>query len=95
MKTLLIFLVSLTPFFLSLFLLRKAKRRLENDLRRVRNRVEQFHYDQGHQTRVSSYANIGDLSCEYNARSPFLRCAINPSGPCQNCQHYRPRDKNV
>lgn len=27
---------------------------------------------------------IGWLSCDHNARSPYLRCAINPVGPCSN-----------
>jgi Family of unknown function (DUF6464) len=31
---------------------------------------------------------IGDLSCTYNARSPYIRCAINPDGLCQDCRHY-------
>lgn len=31
---------------------------------------------------------IGDLSCRHNARSPHLRCAVNPSGPCRNCHDY-------
>ena len=31
---------------------------------------------------------IGDLGCKNNARSPFLRCAINPSGECQGCKDY-------
>jgi Family of unknown function (DUF6464) len=31
---------------------------------------------------------IGDLSCSYNARSPYIRCAINPDGLCQDCRHY-------
>ncbi|MFN6572392.1 DUF6464 family protein [Dendronalium sp. ChiSLP03b] len=29
---------------------------------------------------------IGDVTCKFNARSPFLRCAINPSGNCQGCK---------
>jgi hypothetical protein len=32
---------------------------------------------------------IGDGSCLYNARSEVLRCAVNPSGPCDRCSHYR------
>ena len=32
---------------------------------------------------------IGDLSCTYNARSPYIRCAINPEGLCQDCHHYQ------
>lgn len=31
---------------------------------------------------------LGDTSCRFNAHSPFLRCAVNPSGPCQNCSSY-------
>lgn len=34
---------------------------------------------------------IGDINCQYNARSPHLRCAINPSGPCEGCSHFDPR----
>ncbi|NJN02795.1 MAG: hypothetical protein HC816_10190 [Leptolyngbyaceae cyanobacterium RM1_1_2] len=24
---------------------------------------------------------VGDISCQFNARSPYLRCAVNPIGP--------------
>ncbi len=24
---------------------------------------------------------VGDITCEYNARSGYIRCAVNPSGP--------------
>lgn len=34
---------------------------------------------------------IGDLTCEFNARSPELRCAIKPSGPCEACTHRTDR----
>ncbi|NJM97009.1 MAG: hypothetical protein HC800_07340 [Phormidesmis sp. RL_2_1] len=33
---------------------------------------------------------IGDTTCSYNARSELIRCAINPSGPCFECQYYQP-----
>jgi hypothetical protein len=32
---------------------------------------------------------IGDRSCQFNARSPIIRCAVNPTGPCEGCQHYQ------
>jgi hypothetical protein len=32
---------------------------------------------------------IGDTSCQFNAHSPLLRCAVNPDGPCQACPHYQ------
>lgn len=31
---------------------------------------------------------IGKISCKYNARSPYIRCAVNPSGSCEDCRHY-------
>jgi hypothetical protein len=33
---------------------------------------------------------IGDPTCRYNARSPLLRCAVLPEGPCAACTHHRP-----
>lgn len=33
---------------------------------------------------------IGEWSCLYNARSPLLRCAVNPLGPCESCPQYQP-----
>jgi hypothetical protein len=33
---------------------------------------------------------IGDITCQYNARSELLRCAVNPEGPCEGCQYYEP-----
>lgn len=34
---------------------------------------------------------IGDPTCRFNARSPLLRCAVLPSGPCDRCSHREPR----
>ncbi|WP_017327291.1 DUF6464 family protein [Synechococcus sp. PCC 7336] len=36
---------------------------------------------------------IGDSTCEYNARSPLLRCAPNPLGPCAGCTSFQPRSE--
>lgn len=33
---------------------------------------------------------IGDITCQFNARSSYIRCAVNPQGPCQGCRHYEP-----
>ncbi len=35
---------------------------------------------------------VGDITCRYNARSAYLRCAINPSGPCTKCSQYESID---
>ncbi len=34
---------------------------------------------------------MGDITCEQNARSPYLRCAVNPMGPCDGCSSYAPK----
>lgn len=34
---------------------------------------------------------MGDITCDLNARSPYLRCAINPMGPCDGCSSYAPK----
>ena len=34
---------------------------------------------------------IGDPHCRFNARSPLLRCAVLPAGPCDRCAHFLPR----
>lgn len=34
---------------------------------------------------------IGDLTCQFNARSSYIRCAVNPFGPCETCPHYQAR----
>ncbi|WP_204136861.1 DUF6464 family protein [Halomicronema sp. CCY15110] len=35
---------------------------------------------------------MGDITCEFNARSELVRCAVNPDGPCPGCTHYQSRD---
>jgi Family of unknown function (DUF6464) len=35
---------------------------------------------------------IGDISCKLNARSGYIRCAVNPSGPCHGCRFYEARE---
>lgn len=34
---------------------------------------------------------IGDPTCRFNARSPLLRCAVLPEGPCDRCGAFEPR----
>lgn len=34
---------------------------------------------------------LGDVNCRFNARSELLRCAVNPSGPCQGCRFFEMR----
>ena len=34
---------------------------------------------------------IGDPACRFNARSPLLRCAVLPDGPCERCSAFEAR----
>ena len=35
---------------------------------------------------------MGDVTCEYNARSELVRCAVNPKGHCDDCTQYQARE---
>ncbi|HEY9695760.1 MAG TPA: DUF6464 family protein [Trichocoleus sp.] len=39
-------------------------------------------------TEMNGYWVVGDASCEFNARSELVRCAVNPTGPCAGCKYY-------
>ena len=32
---------------------------------------------------------LGNMDCRYNARSPVIRCAVNPDGPCDRCSNFQ------
>lgn len=34
---------------------------------------------------------IGDATCRFNAHSELLRCAANPTGPCESCRFFEKR----
>ncbi len=46
---------------------------------------------QGEQEQIHSYF-VGNTNCLYNAHSPYIRCAVNPCGPCEDCPHYEPKE---
>ncbi|MBP0016968.1 MAG: hypothetical protein J7647_05340 [Cyanobacteria bacterium SBLK] len=88
--------LSIMPFFLSRFLLRQAIQQWEETLGQVRAdnvlhlRVHTMFANPSEQcAREEDSYFIGNTLCRYNARSPYLRCAVNPAGPCQNCRHFR------
>jgi hypothetical protein len=95
MIALLILMVGLTPSLVSLWIMRQAdaqaQERLRHALEAIANRglpslqpIPDLRYVEG------IGLLIGDFTCRYNARSRYLRCAINPSGPCEGCRQYDP-----
>lgn len=98
LETILIFVLGLTPPLLSVLLMHRAKERAQVRLRaamqtspvvwsRQRNQLPPDHY---HLEGVGYL--IGDITCRFNARSPYMRCAVNPCGSCEGCHHYEARE---
>ncbi len=87
-----LFILSVLPSLTYLIIVQKFNRRWRSRLRRVRtiNSRREIYYENSRQ-RVSK-RHIGDASCQYNALSRYVRCAIAPYGPCKGCSHYRERE---
>ncbi|TVP65268.1 MAG: hypothetical protein EA343_03805 [Nodularia sp. (in: Bacteria)] len=99
LKTLLVITVGLLPSLFSLWVIRKTQTRTRLRMRqaatnlsggRIRDYIRPTEGDRYYLEGVGYL--IGDISCTFNARSGYMRCAVNPSGPCQNCRHYEPRE---
>jgi hypothetical protein len=92
--------IGLTPAAISLWVCLYSRRQFQQSLHRaaeyaaherfrrrpIRPRNPDEHYVEG------IGLVIGDITCQLNARSPFLRCVPNPYGPCQGCSEYEGRE---
>ncbi|MEH2084672.1 MAG: DUF6464 family protein [Nostoc sp.] len=98
LKALLVIAIGFLPSLFSLWMMRKTRRsRL-----RMRQAAMNFPIVQGRQNLRPVEGDryylegvgylIGDISCKYNARSGYMRCAVNPEGPCNGCRHYEPKE---
>ena len=93
-ETIFVIILGLLPPLMSLWFMRRAEARAQNRLRAAMAAVER----RGMRTiqRLASEQQYvegiglltGDITCRFNARSPHLRCAVNPIGPCQDCRYY-------
>jgi Family of unknown function (DUF6464) len=84
-KIVVIFCLALLPLSLSAWYLRKARERLRQRLIAARYASQAIAFTQS--PRRPPLA-IGDTTCRFNARSVYIRCAINPEGPCEGCRYY-------
>lgn len=97
LETVLVFVLGLTPPVLSIWIMHRVKERAQARLREAAH-VSVERVLQRNQTPPDRYYLegvgylIGDITCRFNARSPYIRCAVNPSGPCQGCYHYETRE---
>ncbi|MBW4632161.1 MAG: hypothetical protein KME30_09730 [Iphinoe sp. HA4291-MV1] len=99
METLLIITISFLPSLFSLWLMRKTQARRRSQFRRaattspVRRVPQNMTPDNSDRYYLEGVGYlVGDISCRFNARSGYLRCAVNPSGPCEDCRFYEPRE---
>lgn len=99
MKKLLVIIIGFLPSLFSLWLMRKTRARMRSRFRRAATtsfvgRVQQNtipdNSDRYYLEGVGYL--VGDISCRFNARSGFLRCAVNPSGPCEGCRLYEQKE---
>ncbi|MEM6353401.1 MAG: DUF6464 family protein [Cyanobacteria bacterium P01_D01_bin.14] len=91
---LLILVIGLTPALLSAWVSLRSRRRVQARFQlaveaaanqRFREWVRR-HPDEHYVDGLGFV--IGDITCNLNARSPYLRCAVNPAGPCTGCRAY-------
>jgi type II secretory pathway pseudopilin PulG len=94
LSILLILVLALMPPLLTWLLSKRMERRAQERLRAAIAAAERRQLQQllrrsnDHQYVEGIGSLIGDFTCRYNARSPYIRCAVNPSGPCESCRSY-------
>ncbi len=96
-RILLILLIGITPWLISLWILYKSQAQTRERLIAARLSVGSRRITIGSSPPEEQYIQgvgyiIGDLTCKFNARSPIIRCAVNPNGPCKDCSHYESID---
>lgn len=101
LKTLLVIAVGFLPSLFSLWVIRKTRSRARLRMRQAAmnfprmRQGENFTSPEGDRYYLEGVGYlIGDISCKFNARSGYIRCAVNPDGPCNGCRHYEPRELN-
>jgi hypothetical protein len=95
-KLVLILFLSILPSLIYLLIFHQVKQRWRSRLRRAQiitnyHQRAQLHNYFGDRRRATTKYFLGDQNCQNNAHSPYIRCAINPSGPCDQCSHYEPK----
>lgn len=97
MLALFILLLGLTPCLVSLWTIRQSNARAQTRLNLVMESVAARGLAAIRLAAEHDYVEglgyvTGDITCQFNARSPHLRCAVNPTGPCDQCSHYQSRE---
>lgn len=102
LETLLVFAIVLIPQLFSVWIIRRIEARTRAKLRQAMHTAAIIR-TQRHRTNSPLIPDryylegvgylIGDISCRFNARCGYLRCAVNPQGPCEGCRHYEAKEE--
>ncbi len=99
LRTLLVIAVGFLPSLVSLWVIRKTRSRSRLRMRQAAMNFprmgerQNFTSPEGDRYYLEGVGYlIGDISCKFNARSGYIRCAVNPDGPCNGCRHYEPKE---
>ena len=100
LTALVIIFIGLAPSLVSLWVMRQAGDQARDRIAAARLAVANRPLLSQQATADRAYVEglgypIGDITCEYNARSNYIRCAVNPAGPCQDCRYYQARTLDV
>jgi hypothetical protein len=93
-----ILVIGLMPSVVSLWVMRRSEERMQARLALTMEAVanhglSRLRLPNPDQNYIDGLGYIvGDITCQFNARSPYLRCAVNPSGPCEACRHYQSKE---
>ncbi len=98
LETILVFALGIAPPLVSLWLMSRVEARAASRLQQVMAReypLRSMYYREQNQSESHlGDGLIGNQSCRFNARSQYIRCAVNPGGPCEECSHYEPLPKD-
>lgn len=94
LETILVFALGIAPPLVSLWLISRVEARAASRLRRVMAeeypRRVIYYRSQNQMDSQPGVGLIGNQNCRFNAHSQYIRCAVNPGGPCEDCSHYEP-----
>lgn len=96
LTAILILVLGLTPSLFSIWVMRQADARAQERLRLAIESASARRFYRVPTIPDQQYVEgigyiIGDLTCRFNARSSYIRCAVNPFVPCQDCKYYESR----
>jgi len=83
---------AIAPSLFGLWQIRRSQDRWSRRWERVRDRGSLGNRPIASPAISPARLPLGHVNCRWSARSPYIRCAVNPHGPCTGCRDYSPID---